>query len=283
MDAPHFDASPEQLLALLRWYTEMGVDAVVGNVAPDRFGAPEPAVSPTPAIAAPRSAPRERSPFPGRPEIAASPRPAEGALLSASEAVASARDAAAQAKTLDELQALLDAFEGCGLKKTASRLVFADGNPAARVMMVGEAPGADEDRSGVPFVGRAGQLLDRMLRAIGLDRTQVYIANVVPWRPPGNRTPTPQEVAACLPFVRRQVELAGPDFLIFLGGSAMQALLATKDTILRSRGRWLDYPLDGRTVRAMAMLHPAYLLRQPGQKGLAWRDLRALRAALDGK
>ncbi len=280
MDSTQIDAASEQLLALLRWYVEMGVDAVVDEVAPDRFRLPEPAASPTPGVA--RARLRERPPLPGRPEPGVMPStPVEPGLPSVSDAVASAQDAAARAGTLEDLRAMLDAFEGCGLKKTASRLVFADGNPAARIMMVGEAPGAEEDRSGVPFVGRAGQLLDRMLRAARLDRTQVYIANVVPWRPPGNRTPTPQEVAACLPFVRRQIELADPDFLVFLGGSAMQALLATKDTILRSRGRWLDYRLGGRTIRAMAMLHPAYLLRQPGQKGLAWRDLRTLRAALD--
>jgi uracil-DNA glycosylase family 4 len=151
------------------------------------------------------------------------------------------------------------------------------------VMLVGEAPGADEDRIGKPFMGRSGQLLDRMLAAIGLDRNQVYIANVVPWRPPGNRTPTPQEIAICKPFIERQIELASPDFLVCLGGPAAQNLLNVKDGILRTRGRWFDYRTDnGRTIRALPTLHPAYLLRQPLQKRLGWRDFCALRRALDG-
>lgn len=149
-------------------------------------------------------------------------------------------------------------------------------------MLVGEAPGADEDRVGKPFMGRSGQLLDKMLAAIGLDRTQVYIANIVPWRPPGNRTPTPQEVAICKPFIERQVALADPDILVCLGGPATQTLLGVKDGILRTRGRWFPYRTQKREVRALATLHPAYLLRQPLQKRLAWRDFRALRRTLDG-
>jgi DNA polymerase len=151
-------------------------------------------------------------------------------------------------------------------------------------MLVGEAPGADEDRIGKPFMGRSGQLLDRMLAAIGLDRNAVYIANIVPWRPPGNRTPTPQEVAICKPFIERQIELANPDFLVCLGGPAAQNLLSIKDGILRTRGRWFSYATpDGRTIRTLATLHPAYLLRQPLQKRLGWRDFLALRRALDGE
>ena len=143
--------------------------------------------------------------------------------------------------SLEELRAALERFQGCGLKATATQLVFADGAPEARIMLVGEAPGADEDRIGRPFVGRAGQLLDRMLAAIGLDRRSVYIANVVPWRPPGNRTPTPQETAVCLPFVRRQIALVGPRLLVCLGGSATQTLLGVKEGITRTRGVWRDY------------------------------------------
>jgi len=172
-------------------------------------------------------------------------------------------------------------FEGCALKATAKSLVFADGRPGARLMLVGEAPGADEDRIGLPFVGRSGQLLDKMLAAIGLERQEhVYIANLLPWRPPGNRTPTPQEVAICLPFIQRQIELAAPDILICVGAPSMQALLGLSG-IMASRGKWVEYDAGARRIRAMAMLHPAYLLRQPLQKRLAWRDLRAIKAALE--
>ena len=160
--------------------------------------------------------------------------------------------------------------------------MFADGVPGAKVMFVGEAPGGDEDRIGRPFVGRAGQLLDRMLAAIGLDRRSVYIANVVPWRPPGNRTPTLQETQACLPFIRRQIDLADPKILVCLGGSAVQTLLGVQGGITRVRGSWFDYERDsGPPIRALAMFHPAYLLRQPAQKRLAWADMRALAKALD--
>ena len=149
-----------------------------------------------------------------------------------------AREAAKSAKTLDELRALLEKFEGCALRGTATQLVFADGNPHARIMFVGEAPGYEEDMTGRPFVGRSGKLLDLMMEAIGLDRTRAYIANVVPWRPPGNRTPTPQETAICLPFIRRQIELADPDILVCLGQPATQTLLGTREGITRTRGRW---------------------------------------------
>jgi DNA polymerase len=158
--------------------------------------------------------------------------------------------------------------------------VFADGNPEGRVMFVGEAPGYEEDISGRPFVGRSGKLLDRMIEAIGLDRSKVYIANVVPWRPPGNRTPTPQETAICLPFIRRQIELADPDILVCLGGPSMQTLLGTKDGITRMRGRWFPFDTGTREIRAMATFHPAFLLRSPLQKRLSWRDFLAIKKAL---
>ena len=206
-------------------------------------------------------------------------RPA--AALSQDSAVASAREQAASAGTLDELRERLDAFDGCALKNAATQLVFADGAPDARVMIVGEGPGAEEDRIGKPFVGKAGQLLDKMLAAIGLDRTKVYIANVVPWRPPGNRTPTPQELALCLPFIRRQIELVSPDFLVLLGASSAQTLLNEKEGIMRLRGHWHDYDCGDRKIKALPMLHPAYLLRAPLKKAQAWRDLRSLRHALD--
>lgn len=206
--------------------------------------------------------------------------PAPEALPATDTAVMKARDAARTAATLEALRAIVEGFDGCALKITASQLVFADGNPESRLMLVGEAPGAEEDRLGKPFVGRAGQLLDRMLAAIGLDRTRVYIANIVPWRPPGNRTPTPQESAICLPFITRQIELVDPAVLVLLGGFAASSLLGTKDGILKTRGRWFNFSAGHRDIRTLATLHPAYLLRQPSQKRLAWRDMLAIKRAL---
>jgi DNA polymerase len=191
-----------------------------------------------------------------------------------------AREAARTAASLEELRAILERFEGCALKSTATQLVFADGNPKARVMFVGEAPGYEEDKQGLPFVGRSGKLLDRMLAAIGLDRTKVYIANIVPWRPPGNRTPTPQEAAICLPFLLRQIELCDPDVLVCLGGPSAQTLLNVKDGILKLRGRWFTFNTGKREIRAMPTLHPAYLLRSPIAKRNAWRDFLAIKKAL---
>ena len=182
-----------------------------------------------------------------------------------------------QRADLETLRSVMADFDGCALKRTATQLVFADGVPGSRVMFVGEAPGGDEDRIGRPFVGRAGQLLDRMLNSIGLDRQTVYIANVVPWRPPGNRTPTPQETQICLPFIERQIELANPEFLVCLGASAARTLLGVEGGIMRARGSWFAYPRQvGREIRALAMLHPAFLLRQPAHKRFAWADMRAL-------
>ena len=196
------------------------------------------------------------------------------------DAVMAARELARNAASLEELRGLLDAFEGCGLRKTAKQLVFAAGNPQARVMFVGEAPGREEDLEGLPFVGRSGQLLDRMLAPIGVDRTTAYIANVIPWRPPGNRTPTPQETEVCLPFTLRQIELANPDILVCLGGPSAQTLLGLKEGIRRSRGRWHAYNTGSREIRAIATFHPAYLLRNPIEKRFVWRDLLAIRKAL---
>ncbi|MFC3267304.1 uracil-DNA glycosylase family protein, partial [Camelimonas abortus] len=209
---------------------------------------------------------------------AAAPGLASGAEELALQAGALAR----AARTLDELRAAMEQFEGCALKRTAKQLVFADGVANARLMLVGEAPGAEEDRIGRPFVGRSGQLLDRMLAAIGHDRSSVFIANTVPWRPPGNRTPTPQESAICRPFIERQIELVNPQVLVCLGGPAAQALLGVRDGILRVRGRWSVCQAGERRIRAMPTLHPAYLLRSPLQKRLAWRDFLAVKMALDG-
>ncbi|WP_448951430.1 uracil-DNA glycosylase [Labrys neptuniae] len=269
---------PEQVLALLHWYAEMGVDTPVGDEPVDRF-AESALAAPSPMRTAPEAEPTRRAPTTtAAPRMAA---PAPSLLTASPDAVeTAAREQARSAKTLEELRDLLERFDGCALKATASRLVFADGAPDAKVMFVGEAPGRDEDIQGKPFVGRSGQLLDRMLTAIGLDRTKAYIANVVPWRPPGNRDPTPQETTICRPFIERQIELVGPKLLVCLGARSAQALLGVSDGILKLRGRWLDYDLAGQRIRAVATLHPAYLLRQPVQKRLAWRDFRAIRAAL---
>lgn len=184
-----------------------------------------------------------------------------------------ARQLAAQASTLEELREAMAGFDGCNLKFTAKNLVFADGNPNAALMLVGEAPGRDEDLEGLPFVGRSGRLLDRMLAAIGLDRNSAYIANVIPWRPPGNRTPTPHETEICRPFIERQIELVGPKVLVNLGGPSAKTLLNTTEGILRLRGNWRSHTTkNGTTIPAMPTLHPAYLLRTPAHKRLAWRD-----------
>jgi DNA polymerase len=254
----------------LRWWIEAGVDLALDENPHDRF-----AESAAPA--------QRRAPAaPAAPIISNEARPAPAAAVAPDDAARSARDRAAAAATLEDLRVELERFDGCGLKATATQLVFADGAPGAPIMFVGEAPGGDEDRIGRPFVGRAGQLLDRMLAAIALDRTQVYIANVVPWRPPGNRTPTPQETAVCLPFIRRQIALSAPRLLVCLGGSATQTLLGVKEGITRARGVWREYQADdGATIPALAMFHPAYLLRTPAAKRQAWADLRRLRQAID--
>jgi uracil-DNA glycosylase len=260
----------ENLAWLLRWYADMGVDIAVDDVPHDRFAETDANAAAQAEAGSHATAPPETM-EPSR-RIPREPAP----TLPANLIEATAQEAASSAKNLDDLREKLTRFEGCGLKATATRLVFGDGNPGADIMFIGEAPGADEDRQGVPFVGRAGQLLDKMLAAIGLDRSKVYIANVVPWRPPGNRTPTPLETAACLPFTRRQIELVGPKILVCLGAAAAQTLLGSKEGIMRMRGRWLTYPAGEGNIRAIAMLHPAYLLRQPAQKKLAWQDLRML-------
>ncbi|MGB6087230.1 uracil-DNA glycosylase, partial [Parvibaculum sp.] len=202
--------------------------------------------------------------------------------LEDAQAAESAREIAARCTTLDELREALATFEGCPLRYTAKNLVFADGNPQARLMMIGEAPGRDEDLRGLPFVGRAGQLLDSMLASIGLDRSSVYIINTLPWRPPGNRTPTPAEHAVCMPFVERHVELVNPDIIVLLGGVSAKQMLHTDTGIMRLRGKWASIKVGEREVPALPTLHPAYLLRQPAQKRLAWRDLLSLKARLQG-
>jgi uracil-DNA glycosylase len=277
---------------LLAFYVDAGVDAVLGEEPVDRFadsdaGTASSSPSPLwggslgeaergggPAVA------KQRPPSPTLPHKGGGSERPSLVLPPPDEAATAAREAARNAQTLEELREMLAAFEGCALKQTATQLVFADGNPQAKLMLVGEAPGRDEDLEGRPFVGRSGQLLDRMLAAIGLDRTSVYIANVVPWRPPGNRTPSPQETQVCLPFIQRQIELCNPDVLVCLGGPSAETLLGQKG-ITKIRGRWFTYQAGTREIRAMPTFHPAFLLRSPLQKRFAWRDFLAVKKALN--
>jgi uracil-DNA glycosylase len=265
---------------LLAFYQEAGVDVAIGEAPVDRLVEPEIAPAPPPLPMPELTRPKP----PATPVRTLTPRDlatnAAAAPPSPDAAVMAAREAATTAATLDELRAILNRFEGCALRATATQLVFGRGNPEARVVFIGEAPGYEEDKSGKPFVGRSGHLLDRMMAAIGLDETNAYIANIVPWRPPGNRTPTPQESAICLPFIRRQIELSGAQVLVCLGGPSAQTLLNIRDGITKSRGRWYPFQAGARELRALATFHPAFLLRSPLQKRLAWRDFLALRKAL---
>jgi uracil-DNA glycosylase len=263
----------EAALALLRWYVEMGADEAIDPDPDDRL-TPSSVSQGPPAVAPVMRPPADRA-------VATAPPPALTESLG--EAAQSARRLAAGAATVEALAALVAAFDGCSLKRTATNTVFADGKPAAPVMFIGEAPGADEDRIGRPFVGRAGQLLDRMLAAIALDRGEVAITNVVYWRPPGNRTPTTAEIASCLPFVLRHIALVNPKVLVLCGGTAAGALLPQRQGITRLRGRWFDLAVPGldRPVPTLPMFHPSFLLRAPERKREAWRDLLSLRARLD--
>jgi len=306
--------SPDQAKSardLLAFYLEAGADALLGEEPINRLAEPEAEARPSPARpmvrdAGLRPAPHHEAPLT---QQRTRPRPEEPAFAKASAgrldssalaqraqaegraapmapaapeaAIMDARAQARAAASLEELRGILEKFDGCELKRHAKQLVFADGNPQARLMFVGEAPGRDEDLEGLPFVGRSGKLLDLMIKAIGLDRTGVYIANIIPWRPPGNRTPTPQESQICLPFIQRQIELVDPDVLVCLGGPSSQTLLGFSDGIMKTRGRWLSYDTGTRAIRAIATLHPAYLLRQPLHKRLAWRDFLAIKKALN--
>ena len=271
--APEPAPTVKQLLA---FYLEAGVDCALGDEPVDRLAEPDsvPVAAAAPREIAPQRLVREMP-------AAMTPAPRADVAMAPDAAISSAREAARTAPSLEALRAMLENFDGCALKRTATRLVFADGNPQARVMFVGEAPGRDEDIEGLPFVGRSGKLLDRMISAIGLDRSKAYIANVIPWRPPGNRTPTPQETQICLPFIQRQIELVNPDVLVTLGNPSTQTLLSTRDGIMKTRGRWFDYDTGTRTIRAIATFHPAYLLRSPSYKRMSWQDLRAIAKELE--
>ena len=267
--------SQQTLLHLLKSHGEMGTDVCVESLPTDKKTWTEDTLEfpgPNNTSSLSLSAKTKKTPGTSR------------RLAPVQEECQEAQTVAQQAQTLDELRNLLEGFEACALKKTATRLVFGDGNPQARVMVVGEAPGADEDRQGLPFVGLSGQLLDRAFATIGLDRTKFYITNIVPWRPPGNRQPTLHETALCLPFIERHIELVDPEFLVLAGGTAAKTLLKTTEGIVKLRGKWQTYQSPGlkKPVQALAIFHPAYLLRSPGQKKFVWQDLLALKRRLEG-
>jgi uracil-DNA glycosylase len=268
----HENIGAADALRMLEWQRHAGVDIALRAEPADRFAQSRPVAVPRPPPVAVTEAP---------PPPARSSTLFEKAAVPDENAVESARVAAAAANSLDELRMAMERFEGCNLRLTAKNLVFADGNPQASIMAVGEAPGRDEDLQGLPFVGRSGQLLDRMLATIGLDREKVYIANVIAWRPPGNRTPTPAETEICRPFIERHIELAAPKILLPLGGASAKTLLRTSDGILRLRGKWRRYSCGGEEIDCLPMLHPAYLLRQASQKRLAWQDLQTLRRRIE--
>lgn len=252
--------APPTLRTLLSIFQQAGVDEVMSPLPHNRYHEIEDTLFFPPV---PSSSPQEEKKY-----------TQTAPLLSPKAVLEKATSSACSAQTLAELKAALMAFEGCALKYTATNLVFGDGNPQARVMLIGEAPGADEDRQGLPFVGQSGQLLDKMFATIGLTRGNFYITNIIPWRPPGNRQPTPAEAEACLPFVRRHIDLISPDFLILVGGTATKTLLGGRDGIMRLRGSWKDYTSEaGKKMKVIAIFHPAYLLRSPGQKREVWLDL----------
>jgi DNA polymerase len=252
-------------LATLTWLVEAGADEAIAETPVNRLAAkaPPPASAPARPVSRP-AAPAAANTDTGHLDI-----------------VGTAQALAAAATSLSELRAAMEGFDGCALKRTATNTVFADGTELAPVMLIGEAPGREEDRLGKPFVGRAGQLLDKMLASIGLDRARnAYITNVINWRPPGNRDPAPDEAAQCLPFLRRHIELAQPRIIVLLGAVAARHVVGKTDGIMKMRGRWMQYRVGDAMVPLMPTLHPAYLLRQPAHKKLAWRDLQAVRDRL---
>jgi uracil-DNA glycosylase len=263
----------EDLESLLRWYVDQGIDETIGEEAIDRFAAPAPQAAPQPVQQQSPAAPTPIRPTPAAPAPLRGPVPIESPQL-----VEDARALAQRCKSVEELEVAVRAFEGCALKRTAKNTVFADGVVGSPVMIVGEAPGADEDRLGKPFVGVSGQLMDRMFDAIGMSRERdLYITNILFWRPPGNRTPTLAEQAICMAFTRRHIELAKPKVLVLAGGTAAKSVLDTTEGIMRLRGKWTNLALDdGSTVPTLPTFHPAYLLRTPASKRQSWSDLLSL-------
>lgn len=269
------ESAAKQSSSLLDWYAAMGVDEAIGDAPVDRFATSAAAPQPQEPLAkTPRPDPRPASKAPP-----ATPPKAKRPAAPPPQANTPA-PALDRIKTLAALEEAAAAFDGCPLKRTAKTTCFARGSEQAKVMLIGEAPGRDEDLQGKPFVGRAGKLLDKMLASIGLDDTSVYITNTIYWRPPGNRTPTPQEIASCAPFLTRQIELLAPDVIVLLGGAAAKSMLQTTEGIMRLRGKWKLYHAKDRDIPVLATLHPAYLLRSPEAKRYAWRDLLMLKERL---
>lgn len=283
------DPVREESAKLLAWYVDAGADEAVSETPIDRFqplpekvsSEAEPAKS---QLEMPGAEPAQQPARPQTSKTQSARTVVKPASVTSGDALAHARALAAKATNLEELRLAIESFDGCGLKNTAQSTVFCDGNPKARVMLVGEAPGRHEDREGKPFVGPAGQLLDRMFKAIGLSRDAedpneaVYITNILPWRPPGNRNPSAEEIALCQPFIDRHIELMDPALVVALGGVSAKQLLDTSTGIMRLRGRWSEISIaGGRQIPVMPMFHPAYLLRQPAQKRYAWDDLQSLR------
>jgi DNA polymerase len=282
-------ANDTVLETLLNWYLAAGADEAIGDVPIDRLAAPgrppelaKTSIQEAPPLKTAIPPPPDRLP-PVRPPPA-SAAPARGlGPDSPAAAIAAAREVAASAPTLDALRQAVDAFEGCALRRTATQTVFADGVPESRVVFIGEAPGADEDRIGRPYVGVSGQLLDRMLATIGLDRARnAYIMNVLYWRPPGNRKPTDTEIAICRPFVERQIALIEPRLIVLVGGTASAGMIPGSAGITRIRGQWVTLPVTGldAPVPAMPMYHPSFLLRSPERKRESWTDLLSIKSKL---
>jgi uracil-DNA glycosylase len=262
--------SRQELEDILRFYAEAGLDYAPGEEPVDQFAALErqKAATPLPSLAP-------------KPEARPAPAPTRTAAIPDAAAIAAAQTLAQGSTTIAELTEALRNFEGCGLRTTAKSLVFADGNSQAPVMFIGDVPGREDDLEGRLFSGPAGLLTDRMLASIGLDRSSAYLGAMIPWRPPGNRAPTPFEIDVCLPFIQRHIELAAPKFLVLMGELPSKRLTGAAESILRLRGQWRDAKLpNGQTVTALPMLHPSYLMKQPAQKRLAWADLQALKARL---
>ncbi len=273
-------------LEVLTWYSEAGVDIALADEPINRFE--EHRQKAEAAARRVEQKPARNTAQPNTPQAPTRPDAAQPPLqqqqtertLPDANAVAQAMELAKGASTLEELRTAVEGFQGCNLKFTARSTVFADGDPNARLMLIGEAPGRDEDIQGLPFVGPSGQLLNRMLASIGIERSAVYVSNIVPWRPPGNRTPTPAESEICLPFIERHIELAAPDMIMMVGGASCKTLLRSNKGIMSLRGKWQTLQIGDRALPAMPCLHPAYLLRTPNHKALAWNDLLAVQQRL---
>ncbi len=263
-----------ELLAMLKWYSAAGVDIGVSNTPVDQF-----ALSATKADTKTAANPKKRAPI-GSDKPKAKPT-SQISIEAPQGNPADAKSSAQAAQSLEALEVALSNLQGCALSVRATQLVFSDGNPEAKIMLVGKAPSRDDDMQGVAFCGPAGALLDNMLKAIGLDRSQVYLANIVPWRPPGNRDPAPHEIDMCLPFLKRQVELVAPDILITLGEMATKTVLNGNAGVAQLRGQWQTANFGGHETQVLASLHPEFLLKQPAQKRLAWADLLQIKKWLD--